>query len=242
MRLKCEYKTESLPVAHRMLWVSLIKESLKKVNAYYYNRLYNYEGKNNKKIKNFSFSIFMKDFKMNGDLFEIKDKVIFNITTNDYEFGINLYNGLLNMNDFQYKSFYLNKLKISLVKESFINSSEVVLKTLSPICIKDKNNNFLSPEDGNYIEELNYITNTALNACRGYGLKEPIGFQPVSMKKVVVKENIRAFTDITNKTTFYVNAYSGIFKLTGDIEDLNFIYQCGLGHRRSQGFGMIDIV
>lgn len=229
-------------MAHRMMWVSLIKEALKKVNPDYYDNLYNYEGKNNKKIKNFSFSVFMKDYKLNGEIFEINDKVIFNITTTDYEFGINIYNGLLNMNEFRYKNFYLHKLKISLVKEKFINGSEVVLKTLSPICMKDKNNNFLSPEDEGYVEELNYITNTTLIAHRGYGLKEPLGFKSVLMKKVVVKENIRKFTENTDKATFYVNAYSGMFKLSGDVEDLNYIYQSGIGYRRGQGFGMVDVV
>jgi CRISPR-associated endoribonuclease Cas6 len=62
------------------------------------------------------------------------------------------------------------------------------------------------------------------------------------MKKVVVKENIRSSAENTDKAIFYVNAYSGIFKLSGDVEDLNYIYQGGIGYRRSQGFGMIDIV
>lgn len=242
MRLRCEFKTDSIPAAYSMMFVSLIKEALKKVNLSYYESLYNYGSKSNKKIKNFSFSVFIKDYKLNGDVFEVNDKVILNVTTTDYEFGINIYNGLLNMNEFQYKNFYLHKLKLSVIKEKFVSKPEIILKTLSPICIKDKANNFLAPEDDGYIKELNYITNTALIAHRGYGLKESLNFQSILMKKVVVKENIRSFTENTDKTIFYVNAYSGIFKLSGDVEDLNYIYQGGIGYRRSQGFGMIDIV
>lgn len=242
MRLKCEYKTDTIPVANRMMFVSLIKEALKKTNVEYYNKIYNYEGKNNKQIKNFCFSVFLKDFTIESETILIRDKVILNISTPDYEFGINVYNGLLNMNEFIYKQFSLKKVKISLIKEKFASNEQMLFKTLSPICIKDKFNNFIEPENKGYEEEINYISNIALESYRGYGLKKPLHFQEVQMKKVVVKESIREFTKQTDKNIFYVNAYSGIFKLTGDIEDLNFIYQSGIGFRRSQGFGMIEIV
>lgn len=243
MRLKCEYKINKLPVANRMLFVSLIKEALKKSNKSYYENLYYYGDKNNKKMKSFCFAILLKDFEIQGDIINIKDKVILNISTGDYEFGINIYNALLNMNSYTYKSQYtLNRIRISLVREKAITEEEVVLKTMSPICIKDKHNNFLSPEDTNYQKELNYVVDNQLKSLRGYGLKKPLIFEKVLMKKVVVKEEIRDFKAVANKDIFYVNAYKGIFKLIGDIEDLNLIYQSGVGFRRAQAFGMIDLV
>lgn len=242
MRIICEYKSDGIPLANNMLFVSLIKEALKKVNKDYYEKLYYYGDNNNKKIKNFTFSTFLKDFNIEGDIIYIKDKLYFNISSPDYEFGINIYNGLLSMNKFIYKNFTLNRCKISLEKEKFINSEEVIFKTMSAMCIKNKENNFLSPEDLNYGEELNYVVNKSIESFRGYGLKKELQFKSINMKKVVVKESIRNFKNITNKDIFYVNAYKGIFKLTGDIEDLNLIYQLGIGFRRSQGFGMIDIL
>lgn len=242
MRLSCEFKTEKIPMANRMMVVSLIKEAIKKVNKDYYEKIYSYEGKNNKQIKNFCFAVMLKDFNINKDIIEIKDKIIVNISTSDYEFGINLYNGMLNIKEIKYKNFTLNKIKISLLKEKFINNEQAVFKTLSPICIKNASNEFISPEDENYGKELNYIVNKSLEASRGYGLKKELIFEKVLMKKVVVKEDIRSFSENTSKNIFYVNAYSGIFKLTGDVEDLNCIYQLGLGFRRSQGFGMVEIV
>ena len=50
MRLKCEFKTEKIPVANRMMFVSLIKDALCKVNQEYFDKLYKFEEKNNKKI------------------------------------------------------------------------------------------------------------------------------------------------------------------------------------------------
>lgn len=242
MRLSCEYKTDKLPVANKMMFVSLIKEALKKVNIEYFKKLYEFEDNSNKQIKPFSFAVMLRDFDMDRDIFNIKDRIILNITTPDYEFGINVYNGLLNLQSFQYKGYYLKKLRINLVREKFISEEKVEFKTMSPICIKNKDNEFISPQDALYIEELNYIVDKNLAAHRGYGLKKPLQFEERSMKKIVVKEEITGFKEVTNKNTFYVNAYSGTFKLTGDVEDLNYIYQSGLGFRRSQGFGMIDIL
>lgn len=225
-----------------MMFVSLIKDALSKVNKEYYERLYKYEEKNNKKIKPFSYGVMLKDFEIKGEEIIIKDRIVLNVTTADYEFGINIYNGILNTKTFKYKEFTLERLKISLVKEKFINEEQVVFKTISPICIKDKSNNFIAPDDLGYEKELNYIVDKALTAYRGYGLKQKLQFEKVLMKKVVVKEQIKAFRETAGKENFYVNAYSGIFKLRGDVEDLNFIYQAGIGFRKGQGFGMLEIV
>ncbi|MCC0686255.1 CRISPR-associated endoribonuclease Cas6, partial [Clostridioides sp. ZZV14-6345] len=40
----------------------------------------------------------------------------------------------------------------------------------------------------------------------------------------------------------YINGYKGRFILKGDIDDLNLIYNLGLGFRRAQGFGDVDVL
>lgn len=243
MRISCEYRTEALPIAYNMMFVSLIKEALKAVDAEYLEKLYVFEGKGNKQIKGFCFSVYFNNFKLNNEVLEIDDKISFNISTSDYKFFLNLYNGLIKINEFSYKDKYkLRKIKIKLINEKNINSEQIVFKTLSPIYMKDKNNNALAPMEEEYVKELNYIINTTLECCRGYGLKRPIEFENVLMKKRVVKENIREFKNETDKDIFYVNSYTGVFKLTGDIEDLRDVYVNGIGFRRSQGFGMIEVV
>jgi CRISPR-associated endoribonuclease Cas6 len=242
MRFTCEYKTDKLPIGYQTLFLSLIKESFKKVNEDYYKKLYEYEGKHNKKTKPFCFGVFIKGYEIVGDCFNVHDSVILNISTADYELGINLYNGLLNLKEFKYKDFTLEKKRISLSRERFITEEKALFKSLSPIHIKNKENQPISPDDEGFETELNYIVNKTLESHRGYGLKKPLGFEKVSMKKIVVKEEIRDFIKQTNKSTLFVNAYSGIFKLSGDAEDLNHIYQMGIGFRRNQGFGMVDII
>lgn len=243
MRMSVEYKTEKFPVAYQMQVVSLIKEAIKKVDEDYYKKIYSYgDGKANKRTKNFSFSVFMKGFERQEDIFIIKDRVIINITSPDYEFMVNLYNGLLQIKEFEYKDFILNKVRVNLIKEKIITKNMVKFNTLSPIFIQDANKNPLKPEDENYESELNYIVNEVLKNYRGYGLSEALKFQNINMKKRVVKEEIRNFKNNTNKRFSYANGYSGRFILEGNINDLNDIYKLGIGFKRSQGFGMIEVV
>jgi CRISPR-associated endoribonuclease Cas6 len=242
MRFSCEYKTSKLPVANKMMFVSLIKNALINSNKDYFEELYYYEDKKNKATKNFTFSLYMKDFKLEGDCFEIGGKVILNISTPDYGLGINLFNGLMKINHFSFKEFELHKIKISIIKEKCITEKSVIFKTLSPIFIKNKDNLDLSPEDRKYLKELNYISNTILKNYRGYGLREELDFKVVNMKKTVVKEEITDFTNVTGKKYLYANGYSGAFMLSGDIEDLRDLYMLGLGFKRNQGFGMVEVV
>ncbi|PGA52060.1 CRISPR-associated endoribonuclease Cas6 [Bacillus pseudomycoides] len=39
-----------------------------------------------------------------------------------------------------------------------------------------------------------------------------------------------------------MEAYRGTFELEGSVQDLQTLYQIGLGMRRSQGFGNIEII
>ncbi|EPY2302650.1 MAG: CRISPR-associated endoribonuclease Cas6 [Clostridium sp.] len=243
MKLSCEYKTEKIPMYYQMLFVSLIKEALKKSDKKYFESLYIYEEtKRNKRTKDFCFSVYMKNFSKEEDIFIIKDKVIFNISSPNYEFMIKLYNGLLNINNFKYKEFSIDKVKINLVNDKEIQNGQQVFNTLSPICVKDKENKYLNIDDSNFNKELNYISNKILENFRGYGLVEELKFYPIKMKKKVVKEDISAFRENTKRQYYYVNSYAGIFKLEGNVKDLKDIYMLGLGFKRNQGFGMIEVI
>ena len=54
---------------------------------------------------------------------------------------------------------------------------------------------------------------------------------PIKAKKVVAK--------VFGRPT---NASIGIFKLTGSVELLNYLYTAGLGSRRSEGHGKFAII
>ncbi|POO85228.1 CRISPR-associated endoribonuclease Cas6, partial [Clostridium sp. 3-3] len=173
----------------------------------------------------------------------LDERCILTISTSDYVLGSVIYNSFINSKEFVYKDKYkLNIGKVVSLKEKNIASSEVVFKTMSPIAVRNKNGEFLDVKNNNYEQELNYITNEVLKSCRGTGLKEKLKFEPVMMKKRVIKEKISKVSKTTNKNIFYITGYEGIFKLTGNKDDLNMIYKLGLGFRRSSGCGCLEIV
>ena len=242
MRLKCDFKVDRLPISHNMMFVSLIKEALKKSDPEYYEKLYKFNGKSNKKSKNFCFSVKMRGFDIDGDIVIVKDGISLLISSPDTEFILYVYNGLLKISEFKYKDFCVKKERISMLKEKSLDSSEAIFKTLSPICIKNNKNYFLKIDDDSYENELNYIAGKVLENYRGRGLEERLVFQNVKMKNVVVRQDIKAFEERSGKNYLCVNSYEGIFKLCGNVEDLRDLLSLGLGFKRNQGFGMLELV
>lgn len=242
MRIKIELLCDKFPRYYNTLGTSVIKEGIKKSSKDYYENLYFYNNKNNKSSKNFTFSFCIKGYEIKDDDFLVKDKVIMYISTPDLELGLHIYNGIINMDIFKYKEYEMQRKKISLLRETDIKGEDIIFNTLSPICIKNKEGKFLDINNKDYNSELNYIMNIILKNYRGYGLKKWLTFEDINLKKVVVKEPLREFKKITNRDYQYVNSYKGIFRLTGDNEDINDIYRLGLGFKRGQGFGNLEVV
>lgn len=232
---------EIFPLNYRVMIISMIKRSIEISDKEYFKELYFYEGKKNKKIKPFSFGVYFRDYIIKGDIVQVNGDISIIISTPDYNFGIALYNGLLRMEEYIFNKYTFIKKKVSLEKESVVNSNKIILKTLSPIHIKDKNNKPIDIKSEEYSKELNYISNIILKTYRGYGLKEELEFTSIAMKKMVIKEKIKGFIENNNKEYIYINGYSGIFTLKGDVEDLQLLMQLGIGFRRSEGFGLIDL-
>ncbi|WP_455539201.1 CRISPR-associated endoribonuclease Cas6 [Terrisporobacter sp.] len=245
MRFSVIFEADNTPRYSNMQDVSVVKESLKLSNIDLLNNMY-FDG-NGKKIKNsksFCSSRYIENYEMQEDVINIKEggKVVLNFSSPDIDFMTDLYNGIMEKKNFNYKGFELKKKKIIMIKEKKIQENSAIFKTLSPIAIKSKYGKFMDIEDENYEKELNYIINKSLENYRGYGLKEYIKFIPLNMKKIVVKEEIEDFKNVSNKRLFCVNSYKGTFQLIGDKEDLNLIYKLGIGFRRNQSFGMVDLV
>lgn len=244
MKVKINFsaKDKMFPLSYRMMITSLIKKSLEISDEQYFKDIYYYEEKKNKKIKPFTFAVFFKDYNIEKDMVNLNGNGAIIISTCDYNFGINLYNGLLKIKEYVYKEFSIILEKIILEKEKSVNESRIFCKTLSPIHVKDKNNKPVAIDDDRFNKELNYICNLSLESFRGEGLKEEIYLIPVKMNKVVAKEKISDFKKINNKDYIYIEGYKGTFYLEGNIQDLRLLMQIGLGFRRSEGFGMIDLI
>ncbi|RAL26188.1 CRISPR-associated endoribonuclease Cas6 [Thermoflavimicrobium daqui] len=244
MRIKCSFICDEIPISYRMLFVSILKKCLEQANEEYFNQLYYYQKQHrNKRSKNFTFSVFLRDYQLDKEVFRLdQGEVEWFISSPDREFILYLYNGLQKNNSFNFQKYELHRKRIDLLPEKIINHSAIVCQTMSPIYIKNKDQQVLSPDQIEYHHELNYIANITLKNARGTGLKKELQFKPLDMKKIVSKEAIATFQKETNRPYLYVEAYKGQFQLQGDPEDLNMLYQTGLSFRRNAGYGMFEIL
>lgn len=242
MRMSYQFETETLPISYRMMFVSLIKQALKAASGEYFKQLYYHDGKSNKQTKNFCFAVFLKNYEKQGDFFKLKEGLDLNISSPDAVFMGYLLNGLLSIKDFSYKEYNLKRKGMHMLPEKNIFEEKVYFKTLSPIHMVDRDERPLSPYDKDFAKELNYVADLTLANYRGKGLARPLEFEPVNMKKVVIKEEISDFQKNTGKKYMYMESYTGTFALGGDVADIKDIYALGLSMRRSQGFGMIEVV
>lgn len=230
-------KGRQISIGYRMFVLSMIKKVISDFDQEYFDNIFFYKGKKSKKIKPFTFSTFFRDYKIQERYIEVNGDVKIIISSADMKLIMILFNGFMNMKT--YGDFI--KISVNIEKERKINKEEVIFKTLSPIHIKGKDGKDLDIEDGNYNKVFNYYADIILRSYRGYGLNKALEFIPLNMKKTVAKEQIKGFKEKTGKEYIYIKAYSGIFKLSGNIDDLNLLKDLGVGARRS-GFGNIDLI
>lgn len=237
------FSTERLPISYRMLFVSYIKKCLEKADQEYYNSLYFYNGKKNKKTKPFSFSIFIQNYELQDEEFIINGDISLNITSSDPQFLMTLYNGMVQETSLLYKGYNLQRKKIQIIQSHQSFSSTMLFRTMSPIFIVDKQKKAVEIENQEtYERQLLYTANLILEQNRGYGLLEPLLFDPVSMRKIMIKEKINEFTQKTGKSHIFFLAYKGDFWLKGHPNDLEDLYHLGLSMRRNSGFGMLQVL
>lgn len=263
MRLGIIYKTLKLPILYRHRFISLIKETLGRSDTNYKESIYPDESVVRSKIaKPFCFSISMpkektikKEKIVIDEGIEIEDIVFyfpeesyinFYISSHDYQFIANLYNGLFEIKEFDFGNGITLKLnRVFMLNERRILNNEVIFKTNSPILIEDLEENPVLPIESGieyFNEQFNAIHHRILKDIRGEGLKRDSVFYPIKIKKQVVKHTLKGFREKTSKPYMMLTCFEGCFKLKGDLEDLQMLYQTGIGLRTGQGFGMVEVV
>lgn len=262
MRIKVIFYASKLPILYRNRFMSLIKDSLNKSDSSYKKKLYPEKNSEITKVtKPFCFCVIMpatrqskKETFIIDNNFEIEDTVFyfpengyisFIISSSDYEFIVNLYNGLLESKTFQFKDgLTLNFKRVFMLNEKRIENDTVVFKTLSPALIETKDGKPILPFDRleAFNSEFNAIHDRILKDIRGKGLKRNLEFEPLKIKKQVVKHTLKGFREKTGKPYMTLTCFEGTFRLNGDPEDLQMLYQIGIGLRTGQGFGMVEVV
>lgn len=266
MRLKILFNTSKLPILYRHRFMALIKEALRISDETYKQSLYpDKDSEKSKVVKPFTFAVALppgrvpvkerividEDVEVDDIVFYFPEnsRLSFYVASFDYQFVINLYNGLLEMQSFRFGSdITLRFEKAFIVNEKRINSDEVTFITSVPILIEEKNEKPILPLGNDqysmnkFNDSFNAIHDRILGNIRGFGLRKEMEFTPVRLKKQVVKHTLKGFRKKTGKPYMTLTCFEGYFKLKGDPSDLQMLYQIGIGLRTGQGFGMVDVM
>lgn len=237
MRLKLNFDLENefLPMQYRKSVISFIKQSLSEYNVEYYKKFYN---DRDTIIKPYTFAVFFCNPKFEDDKIIVEDKRIeLNISIADYEASIILYNAFNHQKNTKFSldknSWTLKNINMPLEKQ--IDTEEITIKFMSPLVVrshsKDKDY-YYSYNDEQFKDVLKINIKQQLKITNiSEELVDKLEINAIKPKKVIVK--------------FYekkIETSTGIFKISGDKELLKYLYDAGIGSKRSSGFGMFQII
>lgn len=234
-KLLFELENEDISIQYRKSILSFFKKSLSEYDNKIYEKLYHAK---DPIMKPYTFSVFFRDseFKENRIIVNSKEMEL-NISIADYEIAIILYNAF---NHQRNKIFHLEHnsmtLKnIVLVQEKQINTEEITIKFMSPLIVRQRENEkdyYFSVEGEKFLETLKVNIKEQLKLTNySMEIADSIKLEKINGRKTVVK--------------FYekqMEGSIGTFKLFGNKELLNYLYRAGIGSRRSSGFGMFEVI
>ena len=257
-------ETVEIPKDYRRFFLSLIKEAFRR-NSDGEEFLKNtYEGN---QMKPFTFSVYMPLKQVDNNFILDGEFISFHFSTNNYEFLMRIYNGLLDISrnnenfklfnhNFTIKNFFLQP-------EKRITNNKVLFRTLSPFLVRDT-------EDGDKYLYPNFLTiqtkdkNKKGDNWKYWKVAEKSKFQEALLKSIqslvesdlgISDSNIKIklqeakvvpiLHGSKNRAHSFTMTFPGI---KGDVlieaepVILQLLYDIGIGARRGEGFGMMEVV
>lgn len=240
LEVRFELKKPELPKDNKSIWISFLKNVLSNcADGQYFERYYD-----GTLPKDYSFSVLMPHPKFNGDVVELDDNMVKMIFSADNrgKTGLIFYAAFLEAKN---KFFPLPNgnsmvLKtVSMKKEQEITANSVLFKTVvgGGLVVREHNpesnrDKFYTFNEKGFLDTLQMVlTNELRYAKFPEYLINNISISVVSCKKVLVKQY-----------GIYVDTNVGVFEIKGSSDILNYLYQAGMGSKRSMGYGLLDIV
>ena len=211
----------------------------------YSSFLHDYGYKDGEKpFKLFVFSLIDGKYEINKNTRHITfyDKISFEVRSPMYEFC-----DLFCLSIMHRDRYIINDREIFLdgcvyTKRTVMEDS-ITVRTLSPICLTDNSStdsdmktHYISPIESCFCDAVNNNFISKYRAAHGYNPEGNIIITPekISDKDKYVTRFLRSGKSI------FITAWNGLYNLSGSPTDLSFLYDCGIGSRNSQGFGMIE--
>ena len=251
MRIKLHFELENniIPKDYRILILSFIKNNLEKNFNESYKEIYGEKPT----VKFFTFSVYLPKPKIEKEKIEL-DRNYFNVLFSIYdnkqfiEF-YNSFNSMIIKNENKENSYPLknNKMRlknITTINEKIISSNRAIIKFLSPlvlrrheeIAINEKRKGkdiYFDFNDSDFNEQINYSVSRLIKDLKLNGVNSNIKLKPYNN---LARKTVVSFKNIL------INSSIGEYILEGDSELLNILYKTGIGSRRSEGFGMFEVI
>ena len=236
MKITLNFKLQKNVISsnYRAFIVSFFKYTLSNFNSELYEKYYpqQYE------VKNFCFSTYFKSPVFDGEKITVNEEFSVTLSVFDFSDAIDWYNAFLKMKNKVFPIPMQNSMVLKYVmieNHKTITNNTITVKMLSPVAVRNvtgKKSCYLSYNDRNFINQLTQISLNMLSKTTDIEKSEIfLEIEAVSPKKTVTC----AFgTNIT--------ANLGIYKIHSDPLTLNRLYMLGIGSRRSEGFGMFEVI
>ncbi len=239
MKLVLEFVTDKniFPIEYRRTCIHFLKECLNNANDGKYYEDY-YGGTN---TKSFTFAVFFDKPSFGENCIELSsNRVKMLFSTSDKLTGLIFYSSFIEKknknimlsNDNSMKLQYITK-----VAEPTIKSDKILVKMNSPLIIRNHNREL--NKDYYYAYDQEAFEKEAIRTIRhqlenqGFGDKflEGLKITPIKCKKVIVKHY-----------RCKIEGSLGNFLIEGHPAILNYLLQSGIGSRKSEGFGMFELL
>lgn len=235
IKLSFELKENFLPREIERVAVSFLKAAALREGQDFFGAMFD-KGRSISKAFCFSYYLPQPQFQEDKIILRSSNFSIFFSDANLEEL-LRFYNGFLKLkfeeypikgNIMELKSVFLNKMKE-------IQDDTIVIKMLSPLLVRshdvatNKDKYYLFSEIG-FSEALKKNIEVQLRRLGKSFPMENFSITPIKAKKVVVP-------NFGQK----LDGNLGVFKLTGNPDLLNFLYQAGMGSRRNEGRGKWEI-
>ncbi len=229
----CYLKTD-----YRKDIASLIKECLKTSNEEAFKNFYENKEKNIQKPFTFSLHIPHSEVKnINGENhFKLTQNTVkLYFSSSDVTILMYIYNGMINCRSYKLFNYNIDFKHFHLIKEPDFKDDLIVINTYSPVIVRDIKDNegtgFLKHEDENFINNLKY---SVLNTYK-YFNDEEFSINDIEITKIKCE-------NVILKHYGGEIGVNGIFSIKANKKILKSIYDNGFGAKRSQGFGMIEVI
>lgn len=229
--------TDWLVKDYRSIFMALIKSVFMKYDPVLYANLYGLNEQPQKVNKPFTFSVRFpqhQNFEGNRMLCGSLTSLIF---SSDKERLVTaFYNGLMAKREIIIGenhpiTFKLNHVQLLPFKR--INCNKILFRTISPVLVNNKGNNldYLLPINPEFVKAFKFIVSEQARQFHIPCTDDMIDFEINTMKKLPLSHYNQTMT-----------SWLGEFVLEAPSSVLQLVYDTGIGVRRSQGFGMLEIV